>query len=63
MEQRRLQRERKYRQRQERRLRAEQRSYGRCPNGLHVDMQLLERLTLLGYERQLAAEALRQARD
>ncbi|EIE20769.1 hypothetical protein COCSUDRAFT_48401 [Coccomyxa subellipsoidea C-169] len=62
MEQRRLQRERKDRQRQERRLRAEQRSYGRCPNGLHVDMQLLERLTLLGYERQLAAEALRQAR-
>jgi hypothetical protein len=61
MEQRRLASERKDRQRTERKLRAEQRGYGRTPNGQRVDMQLMERLCLLGYDRPLAAEALRQA--
>ncbi len=48
------------RQQQERRLRREQRKYGTAPNGQRVDMQLLERLCLLGYDRPLAGEALRQ---
>lgn len=61
MEQRRLASERKDKQRTERKLRAEQRGYGRTPNGQRVDMQLMERLGLLGYDRALAAEALRQA--
>lgn len=37
-----------------------QAKYGRTPDGKPVDMASLDRLSALGYERCLAAEALRQ---
>ena len=53
--------QRKGRQEAERKLRKQQKRLGRTSGGARVDMHLLERLcTGLGYERALAAEALRQ---
>ena len=60
MEQRAQARARKERSRQERKLRKEQAAYGRTPAGKPVDMASLDKLAALGYERCLAAEALRQ---
>ena len=60
MEQRTAAEQRKARQEAERKLRKQQRALGRTANGARVDMHLLKRLSLLGYERSLAAEALRQ---
>lgn len=41
-------------------LRSEAEQYGRTPNGKSVDMEAVENLQGMGYDRSLCAEALRQ---
>ena len=60
MEQRAAAAQRSARAREERALRKEQSTYGRTARGARVDMRLVQQLAGLGYERPLAAEALRQ---
>ena len=52
--------ERKERREKARQWAEERRKYGRTPKGAWVDQQQLEGLAGLGYDRALAAEALRR---
>ncbi|GFH11934.1 uncharacterized protein HaLaN_07525, partial [Haematococcus lacustris] len=51
--------EREERQQRDQAWRKERQQYGRCPAGDYVQLELLSRMCDLGYDRRVAAEALR----
>lgn len=50
-------------ERRQRQERSAQHRYGRCADGTWVNIQLLERMSEMGFEKLLVAEALRQANN